>query len=341
VQNNIYLQAEGERLRLVATDLEFIGIDSFTTASVTDEGAVTVPARIFTEVIGNLGGDQVQLRADERNTLEILAAAAEYSIRGLPAEDFEMLPELADPLTFSLPQSQLAQVIEQIVFAVSADETRPNLTGALIELRPEHLEIIATDTHRLSWRKVEVATGLSEPRSVIVSARALHEIFRVLHAEADEPVQLSFSDTQVQVTVGETKIGSRLIEGQFPSYQKVIPDGFERRVQVRVDHLREACRRAVIVAREDANRIILRTAGTTMELTADSQDVGKAREEIPIELEGEDIEIAFNARYLADVLEVVKTDTVDFELSGPLNPGVVRQTGDMDYLYVLMPMQIL
>jgi DNA polymerase-3 subunit beta len=217
-------------LRLVATDLEFIGLEASLEASVRDSGAVTLPARLFTEAIGSLSAPQVELRADERNTVEVVGGTAQYSIRGLPAEDFEMLPDLLDPTTFSLSQVELSRVITQTVFATSTDDTRPNLTGALVQMCPEHLEVVATDTHRLAWRRVEVATGLEEPRSAIVSARALHELDRALEKDSQEPARLSFSDTQVQAVAAGITVGSRLIEGQFPSYQKVIPEQHERRV---------------------------------------------------------------------------------------------------------------
>ncbi len=341
VQNNVYLEGQAGTLRMIATDLEFISLEAVMPAEVQEEGAITVPARIFAEVAANLPEEDVVLEADERHTISVRAAKAHYSIRGLPAEDFETLPELVEPVRFDFPESELRSVIEQTVFAASTDETRPNLTGVLFQMSAENLEIVATDTYRLAIRKVPLQLALEEPRSVIVSGRALHELVRVLGAESDDPVAVAVSDTQIEFKAGSYTVGSRLIEGQFPSYEKVIPESWDRRLTLDPNAFQDALRRALIVAREDANRIILRTEDDVLRITADSQDVGQAEEEIPVQLEGEPVEIAFNARYMLDALMVVGSERVDLELTGALNPGTLRPSGRDDYLYVLMPMQIL
>jgi len=180
VQNNIYLEAAGGKLRLVATDLEFISLEATIDADVADEGAVTVPARLITEVMGAAAGEEISLEADERNTLAVSSASSRWEIRGMSAADFEMLPELVDATELELPQSALHGILSQTVFATSQDETRPILTGALFKIEPGGIETVATDTYRLALRRLTAEIPIEEPRSAIISARALVEVLRVL-----------------------------------------------------------------------------------------------------------------------------------------------------------------
>ncbi len=339
VQNNIYLESRTDHLRLVATDLEFISLEALIPASQTQPGAITVPARLFNDVTGNLPNADVELTASESHALGLQCARSHYEIRGMAAEDFEMLPPLVNPTSFEMDQALLKEVIAQTRLAASSDETRPTLTGALLSLQPNLLQVVATDTHRLALRRASVDLPETQKREAIVSARALAEVERILHAEAETPAKVSVSDNQIEFVIGTVSVGSRLIEGQFPDYQKVIPESFERRLTVDAREFEAALRRALIVAREDGSRVSLNTEGQNLRISAESQDVGEVIDEIGAELEGEEIAVAFNARYLLDVMSVIHADKVHLELSGPLNPGTLRPSGTADYIYVLMPMQ--
>jgi len=339
VQNNIYLEAAADHLRLVATDLEFISLEALIPATRTEPGAITVPARLFAEVSGNLPNADAELKATEEQALDLTCARSHYRIRGMAAEDFEMLPPLVDSTTFEIEQGLLREVISQTRIAVSADETRPTLTGALVRLEPNVLQFVATDTHRLALRQAAIDLPDTQKREAIVSARALAEVERVLHAEAEMPAKVGVSDNQIECSIGTIGIGSRLIEGKFPDYQKVIPEGYDKRLTVDTRELESALRRALIVAREDANRVSLAMDGGELKISAESQDVGDVVESIAAELDGEEIEVAFNARYLLDVISIIHADKVHFELSGPLNPATIRPGDTPDYICVLMPMQ--
>jgi DNA polymerase-3 subunit beta len=339
VQNNIYLSAQADHLRLVATDLEFISLEASIPATNTEQGAITVPARFFQEVTSNLPEADVELKELESNSLSVRCARSQYQIRGMAAEDFEMLPPLADPTSFEGEQALLRDVIRQTRIAVSSDETRPTLTGALVSLQPNLLEVVATDTHRLALRRAAIDLPDTQRRDAIVSARALTEVERILHAEAEMPARVSVSDNQIEFSIGTVTVGSRLIEGQFPDYQKVVPDSCDKRLTVNTRELEAALRRSVIVAREDAYRVTLDAEVDVLKISAESPDVGVVVEEIEGELEGEQVTVAFNSRYLLDAIAVVTADKVHLELSGPLNPGMLRPAGGSDYTYVLMPMQ--
>jgi len=326
---------------MVATDLEFISLEAMLDAKVGDEGAITVPARLLAEVTGSLPEADISLAADEHNTLSLTCEQSRYQIRGMSADDFEMLPPLAEADEFELSEADLHSILSHTAFATSADETRPILTGALFKISADGLEVVATDTYRLALRKMAADIKVEQPREAIISSRALVEVLRVLDPDSDEPVSLSLSDNQVSVAVGNVTIGSRLIEGQFPNYEKVLPEETDKRLTVEARALASALRRALIVAREDANRVVLKGSADSVLITADSQDVGHVEESISASLEGEEIEIAFNARYLLEVLEALPAGQVLFELSQPLSPGTLKPLDSQDYLYVIMPMQIM
>lgn len=341
VQNNIYVQASENQLRLVATDLEYISLDASIPAMVMEEGEVTVPGRIFNEIVAGLGAEDVSLEAEEEGQMTILCGKSRYEVRGLPAGDFQMLPEVVPAAEFTLPEGDLYSLLAQTVFACSPDETRPILTGALFDVGGDMLTIVATDTYRLALRQLKCESGVEEEQKMIVSARVLGELMRILDAEGDEPVTIRFSERLVEFEIRNMKVASRLIEGEFPRYEKVIPEGQDKRVLVQVDYLEQALRRAVIVARDDANRVVLRGEGSALQITASSPDVGRVEEQVEIELEGEPVEIAFNVRYILDMLEGAGSEQVVITLAGALNPGIIRPAGREDYLYVLMPMQIM
>ncbi len=341
VQNNIFLESSGSQLRLVATDLEFISLEAVIDVTVHEEGKVTAPARLLTELVGSLPDADVLLAANEHQALAVHCSAVDYTIRGLSAADFQQFPDVTEGVSVSMPQSLLHSLLSQTHFATSRDETRPILTGALFEFSGNVLKVVATDTYRLALREATLTSEVAEPISAIVSSRALSELLRVLSAHSDEPVTIQVSANQIRFSMGNYEVASRLIEGQFPNYQKVIPSSLERKLLVSVSALEPALRRALIVAREDANRVVLRPSGEALQISAESQDVGRVEEVVAGHLDGEPTEIAFNARYLLDVLEAVETENVTVDLSGPLNPGMIRAEGNDDYLYVLMPMQIM
>ena len=355
ILSHIMIQGEGDGLRLLATDLE-LGISCrIPGARVQEGGALTAPARTLTEVLGNLPEREVAISVDKSHTVHVKCEKSEYKILGLPAEDYPHLPEVSDSVGFSIAQSKLREMIRQTRFAVGTDEGRPILTGILMVFDGETLKFVATDTHRLAVKTALVRDGRGS-QNAIVPARAMNELTRLL-SDADGEVKVTLSGNQVLFELpgdAGVQIVSRLIEGQFPNYQRVIPGDFNKRLQIPVVPLQRAVRRASIVARENAHRVIFRSgADGNLILTAESQVVGNAYEEVEATQEGDAVEIAFNSRYLLDVLDAVDSDTLHLELTEALKPGLIRpvpappkegEEADAslapDYLCVLMPMQI-
>ena len=204
-----------------------------------------------------------------------------------------------------------------------------------------NLEIVSTDTYRLALCTRGIGAPMDRDQEAIVSRRALVELQRALDDESDEEVRIAISQNQIEFVVGDTTIGSRLIDGQFVNYPKVIPTGGDKLITVSVTEITSALERALIVARQDAYRVVLRASGDTMTVSARSQDVGEVEEAVPVSMTGEDAEVAFNAEFILHMLHACATDEVVLELSGPLNSGLLKPVGDDGYLYVLMPMQIM
>lgn len=338
ILNNVLVRTEDGHLRLTAFDLE-LGIECTVPATIEESGSLTVPAKLIVEVLSTLPEANVQLSVDEQNAVNVKCEKSDYTILGLPPEEFRPLPEIPDDRSFEITQSAIRDMIKQTIFAVSPDESRAILTGVLLVLSGDGIKFVATDTHRLAVRESGVAKAAGEA-SCIVPRRALDELSRILTDE-DTAVTISIADSQIKFVVNGVTIVSRLIEGQFPNYERVIPGECEKKLTIPADELLARVRRASIVARENANRIVFHTDGDCLVMTAESGDVGKAYEELEVVKEGEDIEIAFNAKYLVEFLNVVGTEGLFMELTGPLNPGLMKPVGKSDYLYVLMPMQIM
>jgi len=338
ILSNVYIGSEDGHLRLAAFDLE-LGMQCAVPAMIEEGGALTVPARMLGEVLSTFPEADVVLSTTDQNSVNIKCEKSDYLILGLPPEEFPALPEVPDDKSFQISQRALRDIIRQTIFAVSADESRAILTGVLMALQGDQIRFVATDGHRLALRTSQVESAQGEATCIIPS-RALSELGRMLSDE-DSPVAIAISDGQVKFTVNGIIMVSRLIEGQFPNYERVIPAQSARKLTMPTEQLLQRIRRASIVARENLNRVILRTEGDRLIVTAESGDVGKAYEELEIVKEGDDIEIAFNAKYLLDYLGALDTEGVTLELNGPIDPGLMKQVGKEDYLYVVMPMQIM
>ena len=348
ILSHILAQPQGDgTLKLTATDLEMwmeCSLPARLQAAIGDDEEATgftAPARVITEILGALPDSDVLLdRPDGGNKIHVRCARSEYNILGLPAEEFPAPPDVAPTATFSLPGELLRDMIRHVIFAVSQDETRPILTGVLLAFSGTELKMVATDTHRLAVRNAPIEGGEGSANA-IVPARAMNELLRLTADE--DTVSVSLAQGQARFEVGTTMMVTRLLEGQFPNYERVIPTTHDRKLTLETGEFAKAVKRTAIVARDNANRVVLETEGAMLVLSSESGAVGSAREEIEVAREGDDIQIAFNAKYLNDVLNVVETEGVVLELSEPLRPGILRPIGDgaTDYLCVLMPMQVI
>jgi len=343
ILSNVLLEAKSGRLRLVAYDME-IGAESSIAVESKEEGAITVPARVLSDVVASLPNATVEIETRERSLLGLNCGRSEYTINGLPAEEYPSLPEVSGEVAFTVSQRVLKDMIRTTVFSVSSDETRAILTGVLLRKDAEGMKMVATDSYRLALKSAPAEAVEAEGDGnweAIIPARALQEVNRMLDPAATEtPVKVRASEQQILFEVGPYTLISRLIEGQFPNYQRLLQSETKWRVVVSRPDLLAAIKRAAIVARTEASKLIFRTGEGTLFITAESADLGKAHEELAANIEGEEVEIGFNAEYLTDVLAVMESDNVLWELTGPLSPGMIKGSSDPDYLYVVMPMQL-
>jgi DNA polymerase-3 subunit beta len=269
----------------------------------------------------------------------VRSGKSDYTILSLPAEDFPVVPEVTEGTDLTLPQATLKEMLRLTTFAASKEETRSILMGVLFEARGDSLTLVATDTHRLAWKKAQLSEEVASPVSAIVPARPLVELERVLKDTVDETVHIRFGPSQVQFETQDVTLVSRVLDGQFPNYEKVIPKAVERKITFDRGEFLSAARRVFIVAKQNSEKTIITTKGDLLEMTAESQEVGRAYEEVPISMDGENLTIAFNTRYLIEALGIISTEQATLELSGALNPGILRAGGQGDFLYVVMPMQ--
>ena len=337
ILGHILIRTQNDRIKLAATDLE-IGVECSVPANVQMDGSLTVQAKVITEVLSTLPDTEVTLSVDENNRVTLKWGTSDYEILGLPPEEFPMLPEVKDEAAFKIEKALLKKSIQQTTFAVSQDESRASLTGILLQLHEEGLRLVSTDTHRLCIMECEVSDIRGETQA-IVPGRAMAELQRVVEDE-EGTVDVSVSQSQILFKSDDTVLISRLIEGQFPNFQKVVPQEHDRSLIIPTEQLQQSVRRAAIVARDDANRIVMRTDDAKLVITAESSTVGKAYEEVDVARDGDDVEMAFSARYLLDFLSVIDTEAIEMQLTGGLSPALLKPQDNENYHYVLMPMQI-
>lgn len=335
----ILLETLKQGLRLTATDLE-LAVQVEIDAEVRQGGQITLPARILAEIVGNLPEAMVELRNAEAGTQVVITCeASTFEILGLPPGDFPTQPKPEGNEIGGIEADVLRKLISQTIFAVSGDETRPFLTGVYAVLDGLEVRFVATDGGRLALRKTMLASPAKQKTGVIIPAKTMQELTRALSG-VDGEVQLAMADNQLLFSVPGLRVFSRLISGQFPNYQQVIPQEFKQRLRIKTERLLRAVRRMAITARDSANVVRLAAKGQQLTITSNTPEIGKAREEVEVTAEGEAVEAAFNARYLMDCLNSIDAEELFFELTGPLSPGAIRPAHHADYVYVLAPVRV-
>ena len=341
ILNNILIETTADGLALTATNLE-IGIRKVVPAEVTQEGATTAPARLLTDFVGTLPDQDLDLTLDPSSqSLNLRCARFDTHIKCIEAEEFPPGPRPDEGDRLEVALDELVTAVEQTQMAASTDEARPVLTGVLVQVQGGNLTLAATDGHRLAVRKL-AATGASDlEASLIVPARALAELSRVLKGEPGKvEVIISKARNQVFFRAGTSELTSRLIDGKYPNYAQVIPSKSSTKVQVPTNELTQTVRAVSLFARDSANVIRLKAQPGALVLSATTNEVGDSKAEMSAEVDGSEIQIAFNARYVLDALGVIGDGSVELLFDGPLSPGLLRPPGKDHYLYVIMPVRV-
>lgn len=348
ILSNILIQTDDGRLKLSATNLE-IGIRCWVKADVADAGAITVPARLLGEFVHQLPTGTVTLDLNGRNqTMRLSADRHKAEIKGIDAADFPVLPTIDEGVRFSVGTKTFKEMIQQVVIAAATDDARPVLTGVLLVADPDvgRLTLAASDGFRLSVRESELDAPIDGRVSVIVPARALAELQRVA-PDDDETISIALpaARNQVLFQLKDIDIVSQLIEGNPPDYEKIIPTAAATRVVINTKAFLGAARIASSFARDAANVVRLKLSpgdeiGGSVTISAQSAEVGGNESEIEAAVDGEAMEVAFNARYLLDVLGVVGSDQIVLEVASPSSPGVFRPADKTPFTHIIMPMHI-
>jgi len=342
---NVLLATDNGRLKLSATNLEVV-ITCWIGAKVEEEGAITVPSRTFADLINALPQEPVSLALHERTqTLHISCARTEANIKGIDAQEFPLVPTPDRKHRIRLESDVLKHMISQVAFAAAVDDTRPMLTGVSTRFEQSKLLMAATDGFRLSVRSAQIPGLVEEPTTINVPARALVELARVIGDET-EAVYLSLPEGRNQIIFDMENIVlvSQLIDGNFPDYTPIIPKRHNTRTVLGTAEFSKACRTAEIFARESSHTARVRiepgdeiTPGYAV-VAATSAETGDNVAQIDANVEGDPIEIAFNVKYMTDVLNVIDTPQVALETTSSMEPGVLKPVGDSDFVHIIMPM---
>jgi DNA polymerase-3 subunit beta len=334
----IMVRAAGGRLHLSATDMEISVRDSLE-AQVEEEGAVVVPGRLLVDIVRLLPAGEVTLehRADE-GVARLTCGSASYQLNTYAAEDFPRLPEIEPENAFTVEREAFLETIARVGRSASRDESRPVLTGILVRFEGDKLIMAATDSYRLSVKETPLPSGPGLELEAIVPARALQELSRVGQGAASETIDVGVQENQVVFGVDGVWLTARRIDGQFPNYKQLLPEQFDAEVQLAREELLDVVRRTGLLAQRKSP-LRLRFEEGELTVSAQTQDVGEARESLPVSYGGETMEIGFNAEFLRDGLESVTDETVRLKLISPLRPGLLHGEND-DFLYLIMPIRL-
>jgi DNA polymerase III subunit beta len=339
--SGVQLAATSAGVELRATDME-IALRVPLTAEVEREGTVVLPARLLLDVARSLpkNADRVTLELrPEQQDVEVLAGTAKFHLRTLRAEDFPPLPETGGDTVVDVPAHAFVETIEMVSKSASRDETRPILTGILVSASGSELRMVATDSYRLSVKETALEVSLDPGFEANVPARALDELRTVVGATGADVIRIGVRSNQVVFEVGGAVLSSRLIDGQFPNYRQLIPDGYEHQLRVSGEELGDVVKRISLMAQKNAP---LRLSFEDGQLTVSAQtpDVGEASEPLPVPFAGEAFEIGFNPEFLRDGLDSVGSEDLILKLISPLRPGLIEGADESGFLYLIMPIRL-
>jgi DNA polymerase III subunit beta len=340
ILSNVLLRAEGDRLELTATDLD-VTIACSVEAKVKKPGASTVPVKKLFGIVRELGNSEIDLEVDDKNVCSIRSGASFYKINGLSADEFPPMPKFKEDKKVELPQEKVRGMMKKTSFAISTDESRYVLNGIFISLKDHKMTMVATDGRRLAMVDEEVDVSEKSQGEFIAPAKAVNELNRLLQDKGN--VEIRYTENQASFTLKDEKNGSvlivsKLIEGNYPNYRQVIPTEVKERISLGREEFLHALRRAEIMTSDKSNSVKLTFGKNNLAITANSPEVGEARESIAINYKGKEMAIAFNPKYMIDPLNALANDEVFIELIDELSPGVLKINGP--FLYVVMPMRL-
>lgn len=340
ILSNVLIRAEGNRVEFTATDLD-VTVSCGVEATVKKGGATTIPVKKLFSITRELNGGEIDLEVDEKNVCSVRSGSSFYKIHGLAAEEFPPINKFKDDKKVTVAQEKLKAMMKKTSFAISTDEARYVLNGIFISLKEHKMTIVATDGRRLALTDEEVDISEKSQGEFIIPAKAVNELNRLLQDKGE--VTIKYADNQAEFNLADDKgfaviIVTKLIEGNYPNYRQVIPGEAKERISLPREEFLHALKRAEIMTSEKANSVKLTFEKNNLAITANSPEVGEARESMAVNYKGKEMAIAFNPKYMIDPLNALSNDEVFIELIDELSPGVLKINGP--FLYVVMPMRL-
>lgn len=340
VLNNILLKAANKKLFFSATNLE-IAVHYSILADIKNEGSITIPAKLITSYASLLEDKDIEMKVEEGMTLHIKSKSSQTKIKGISPDEFPLIPKVEKESSFQITAKDLSQAINTTVFSAATSTTRPILSGVYLYAEKDTLKMVATDSFRLAEKKTKLPKKIEKTVECIVPVRTLLELGRILATKYEkELVDIHISKNQILFSLDGIELTSRLIEGKFPDYEKIIPRATRTKIETDATHLTLATKRVSLFARENNNNIKLTaTNDGRLQIATDETSVGEEKAEVDIKMSGENNKVALNSQYLLDVLSHLK-ENISIEMDEKLTPVVVRPTKKEDYLYIIMPLKV-
>jgi DNA polymerase-3 subunit beta len=335
ILSNVLLRADEDAVRLTTTDLD-VGVRGSIEATIERPGASTLPARRLFTIVRELPASEVTIEVDSKNVATIRSGPSFFKILGLPEEEFPPLPSFEDAKVFTISQKDLKDGLKKTAYAISTDETRYVLNGILCSFKDNKLTAVATDGRRLALVELELEFPRSNETDIIIPTKAVTELQRLLKDEGD--IRWSVGENQVAFEIGGTFLVTKLIEGNYPNYRQVIPGEARERVTLERETFLNSVHRVSLLASEKSNSVKLMFSKNNIDITANTPEVGEARESLPVQYKGKDFSIAFNPEFLMAPLRNLQNDEIYLDLIDEMSPGVIKIQSP--FLYVLMPMRI-
>ena len=336
ILEGILLEAE-DTLKLTGNDLE-IGIECLVEADIKEKGTIVLNSRMFGEIIRKLPNSDVLIEVKQNNMVIIECENSHFELKGLPSSGFPALPTIEKQNSFSIPQKVLRDMIKQTIFAISIDENRPTLTGSLFEYDGNILTIVSIDGFRLALRKSEIAGG-EQAFSVIIPGKTLNEISKILQP-VDESAIVSTSKNQILFDLGNCKIVSRLLEGEFMNYKNVIPTEFGTTTQIDTKNLTSSFERASLITMDEKKYPVKLAIDDESLIISSNTEIGAVREEIKVDLNGSRLEIGFNPKYFIDALKAIDEEMININFTSSIGPSTITPIDGNNFIYMILPVRI-
>ena len=345
ILNNLLLSIENNKLKISSTNLE-VGINCWVTGKIKEKGNITVPAKLINDFINNLPNKKVELKAKNKQ-LEIKCEKFKANIKSLPAEDFPIIPKIKGKPLIKINGNILKNGFSQVVEIASLSESRPEISGIYVKFEKNLIKLAATDSFRLAEKNIETKINHLSDQSIIIPQRTAQELIRILGEKdpslegQEQEVEVILSGNQILFDFGYVQLISRLIEGKFPDYQQLIPNSFQNQLTISREELVNNIRIASLFSGKINDiKVFLNPKKSQVEISARDTDLGENKSQIETKIEGEEIEIVFNHRYLLDGLNHILSDKVFLGLNNTTQPVVIRPVGDLSYTYVVMPIRV-